>query len=97
MLDLCLIKTSILLFYSYIAASRKSFHRLVKILLAINLLGSASMMGAGIFTCYPISDAWSFRVFEGQFFGIRATQCYNPGPLWLSNASYNLVTDVVIW
>ncbi|OAL00673.1 hypothetical protein IQ06DRAFT_147619 [Phaeosphaeriaceae sp. SRC1lsM3a] len=96
-LDLCLIKTSILLFYNYIAASQKSFHRLVKILLAINFIGSASMIGASIFTCYPVSDAWSFRVFELGFYGVKASQCYNPGPFWLFNASYNLVTDVVIW
>jgi hypothetical protein len=92
-----LIKTSILLFYNYIAASRQSFHRLVQALLAINLLGSASMIIASVFTCYPISDAWSFRVFEEGFQGKFATQCYNPGPFWLFNASYNLATDLVIW
>lgn len=96
-LDLCLIKTSILLFYNYIASSRKSFHRLVRVLLAINLIGSASMITASIFTCYPISDAWSFRVFELGFYGIHASQCYNPGPFWLANAAYNLITDIVIW
>jgi hypothetical protein len=55
------------------------------------------MIFAGVFTCYPISDAWSFDVFEGGFYGIHATQCYNPGPFWLFNATYNLVTDVIIW
>ncbi|KAF2028034.1 hypothetical protein EK21DRAFT_114237 [Setomelanomma holmii] len=96
-LDLCLIKTSILLFYKYIASSRKSFHYLVQALLAIILLGSASMIVASVFTCYPVSDAWSFTVFEGGFYGIHATQCYNPIPFWLANATYNLVTDVMIW
>ncbi|KAH7400939.1 hypothetical protein DE146DRAFT_479981 [Phaeosphaeria sp. MPI-PUGE-AT-0046c] len=96
-LDLCLIKTSILLFYNYIAASQQNFHRLVKILLAINFIGSASMIGAAIFSCYPISDAWNFRVFELGFYGVRATQCYNLGSFWLFNASYNLATDIVIW
>ncbi|KAH7088332.1 hypothetical protein FB567DRAFT_336119 [Paraphoma chrysanthemicola] len=96
-LSLCLIKTSILLFYNYIASSRKSFHCLVRFLLAIILLGSASMIIATVFTCYPIGDAWSFTVFEGGFYGIHATQCYNPGPFWLANAAYNLVTDILIW
>lgn len=55
------------------------------------------MIFAAIFTCYPVSDAWSFDVFEGGFYGIHATQCYNPGPFWLFNAGYNLVTDILIW
>jgi hypothetical protein len=84
-LDLCLIKTSILLFYNYIASSRKSFHRVVGVLLAINLAGSASMIIAAVFTCYPIGDAWAFSVFEKGFQGIHATQCYNPGPFWMAN------------
>ncbi|CAO2647807.1 Nn.00g087290.m01.CDS01 [Neocucurbitaria sp. VM-36] len=96
-LDLCLIKTSILLFYCHIAASNKRFHYVVRALLTIILLGGASMIFAAIFTCYPISDAWSFEVFERGFYGIHATQCYNPGPFWLFNAAYNLVTDVLIW
>jgi hypothetical protein len=96
-LDLCLIKTSILLFYKCIASSRASFHRVVSVLLAINLIGSASMIVAAIFTCYPVADAWSFSVFEQGFKGIHASQCYNPGPFWLANAAYNLVTDVLIW
>jgi hypothetical protein len=96
-LDLCLIKTSILLFYDYIASTRKSFHLTVRILLAINLLGSSSMIVASVFTCYPISDSWSFRVLELSFQGVRENQCYNPSPFWIANASYNLITDVVIW
>lgn len=55
------------------------------------------MIFAAIFTCYPVSDAWSFKVFEGGFYGIHATQCYNPVPFWLFNAAYNLTTDVLIW
>jgi hypothetical protein len=96
-LDLCLVKTSILLFYKYIASTRKSFHQLVRVLLAIILLGTASMIVAAVFTCYPVEDAWSFKVFEDAFRGKRATQCYNPGPFWIANAVYNLVTDILIW
>lgn len=47
--------------------------------------------------CYPVSDAWSLKVFTGGLRGTHATQCYNPGPFWLFNAIYNLVTDIVIW
>lgn len=96
-LNLCLIKTSILLFYKFIASSRKSFHHLVRGLLAITLLGSASMIVAAVFQCYPVEDAWSFEVFERGFQGIRPNQCYNPGPFWIANAAYNLVTDIMIW
>lgn len=55
------------------------------------------MIVAAVFTCYPVSDAWSFDVLENTFYGIYATQCYNPGPFWIANAAYNVVTDVVIW
>jgi hypothetical protein len=55
------------------------------------------MIVAAVFTCYPVADAWSFSVFEKGFHGIYATQCYNPGPFWLANAAYNLVTDILIW
>ncbi|KAF1842424.1 uncharacterized protein K460DRAFT_293152 [Cucurbitaria berberidis CBS 394.84] len=96
-LDLCLIKTSILLFYSHIAASNKHFHYVVRALLTIILLGGASMIFAAIFMCYPIADAWSFKVFEAGLHGIHAAQCYNPGHFWLFNAAFNLVTDVMIW
>lgn len=96
-LDLCLIKTSILLFYGHIAASNKHFHGVVRILFAVILLGGLSMIFAAVFNCYPISDAWSFEVFERGIDGIHATQCYNPGPFWLFNAGYNLVTDAMIW
>ncbi|KAF1947811.1 hypothetical protein EJ02DRAFT_391074 [Clathrospora elynae] len=96
-LDLCLIKTSILLFYDNIAVSNKRFHYIVRVLLIIIMAGGVSMILAAILTCYPVSDSWSFRVFELGFQGIPATQCYNPGPFWLFNAAYNLVTDVIIW
>jgi hypothetical protein len=96
-LDLCLIKTSILLFYNYIASTRKSFHYLVRALLFIVLVGSASMIIAAVFTCYPISDSWSFEVFIGRFKGEQPAQCYDPAPFWLANAAYNLVTDIFIW
>lgn len=55
------------------------------------------MVFAAVFTCWPVSDAWSFEVFERGLYGTHATQCYNPGPFWLFNAGYNLATDVLIW
>lgn len=55
------------------------------------------MIFAGVFTCFPVADAWSFEVFERGLNGIRAAQCYNPGPFWLFNAGYNLATDITIW
>lgn len=55
------------------------------------------MILAAIFSCYPVSDAWSFEVFIGAFNGVYATQCWSPAPFWLFNAAYNLFTDVIIW
>ncbi|KAF5848879.1 hypothetical protein GGP41_009973 [Bipolaris sorokiniana] len=86
-IDLCLVKTSILLFYNEIAASNKRFHFGVRALLLINIVGGIAMAFASIFMCYPVADAWSFEVFMG---GVK-------GPFWLFNAGYNLVTDVIIW
>jgi hypothetical protein len=95
--DLCVIKASILLFYIHLAGSNKRFDFLVRALFTIILLGTASMIFAAVFTCYPVSDAWSFEVFEVEFSGNKADQCYHPGPFWLFNAGYNLITDVIIW
>ncbi|ENI04995.1 hypothetical protein COCC4DRAFT_40385 [Bipolaris maydis ATCC 48331] len=96
-IDLCLVKTSILLFYNEIAASNKRFHFGVRALLFINVAGGIAMAFASIFMCYPVADAWSFEVFMGGVKGKTARHCYSPGPFWLSNAGYNLVTDVIIW
>ncbi|EDU51358.1 conserved hypothetical protein [Pyrenophora tritici-repentis Pt-1C-BFP] len=54
-LDLCLIKTSILLFYHHIAASNRRFHYIIRALLAIIILGGISMFFASLFMCYPQS------------------------------------------
>lgn len=125
-IDLCLVKTSILLckscfvfepstlrgsgiwmsnvhvadtttVYNEIAASNQRFHFGIRALLLINIVGGIAFAFASIFMCYPVADAWSFEVFKGGVKGKAATQCYYPGPFWLSNAGYNLVTDVIIW
>ena len=83
--------------YNEIAASNKRFHFGVRALLLINIVGGIAMAFASIFMCYPVADAWSFEVFMGGVKGKTATQCYYPGPFWLFNAGYNLVTDVIIW
>ena len=96
-LALCLIKTSILLFYKYVAASQKTFHRIVQTMLWVVILASFSMLMAAAFQCWPVSDAWSFEVFWNGFYGIYATQCYNPTNFWLFNAGFNIATDAFIW
>jgi hypothetical protein len=97
-LDLCLIKTSILLFYHHIAASNKRFRYVVRVLLAIIILGGIAQIIASIFMCYPITDAFSadtyFRAFVLHIFDAH---CYNPNPFWVAMAVYNLTTDVMIW
>jgi hypothetical protein len=95
--DLLFVKLSILLFYNHIASVHKSFHLIVRALMAIVVVSSFAMIMAGIFTCNPPSDAWSFTVFWNNFLGIYSTQCYNPIILWYVNASFNLFTDCVLW
>ncbi|KAI5373301.1 hypothetical protein J4E82_007944 [Alternaria postmessia] len=97
-LDLCLIKTSILLFYDHIASSNKRFQYIVRGLLAIIISGGISQIIASILMCTPITDAFSYDVWYRAFvlhdFNVK---CYNPNPFWLFIAVYNLTTDVIIW
>ncbi|KAH7139291.1 hypothetical protein B0J11DRAFT_40223 [Dendryphion nanum] len=95
--DLCLIKISILLFYNYVASSHKSFHLIVKVLIGIVCASSFGMLIASVFACNPPSDAWSAEVFFNGFLGIYATQCYNPTIIWYFTASWNLFTDCIVW
>jgi hypothetical protein len=97
-LDLCLIKTSILLFYDHIAASNKRFQYVIRVLLAIIVLGGISQIIASIFMCYPITDAFAWHIwYRGNILHIFDAKCYDPNPFWLFNAVYNLITDVIIW
>lgn len=97
LLDLCLIKISILLFYNYVTSVHKSFHRIVKTLMCIVIVSSVGMIFAGIFSCNPPADAWAFDVFWDEIQGKHAEQCYNPIILWYFSAAFNLLTDCVIW
>jgi hypothetical protein len=63
MINHLLIKISILLFYCYIASTHRSFNRIVRLMLTVVALSSLAMMLTSIFICYPISDAWSTKVF----------------------------------
>ncbi|KAG9192904.1 hypothetical protein G6011_11638 [Alternaria panax] len=97
-LDLCLIKTSILLFYAHIASSNKRFQYVVRGLLAIIVLGGISQIIASILMCTPITNAFSYDVwYKGFILHIFDAHCYNPNPFWLFIAVYNLTTDVIIW
>jgi hypothetical protein len=97
MINHLLIKISILLFYCYIASTHRIFHLVVRLMLTVIALGSMAMMLTSIFICYPVSDAWSTKVFLDGIKGIYKAKCLNPTPLWLANASFNLATDVFIW
>ncbi|KAF2687331.1 hypothetical protein K458DRAFT_386159 [Lentithecium fluviatile CBS 122367] len=97
MINHALIKISILLFYCYIASTHRAFHLIVRFMLGVVILASLTTMCVSIFLCRPVQDAWSVDVFLLGFQGIHADQCLNPIPLWLFNASFNLVTDVFIW
>ncbi|KAF2872098.1 hypothetical protein BDV95DRAFT_492494 [Massariosphaeria phaeospora] len=95
--NLCLVKTSILLFYNHVTSSHKSFHLITRGTLALVLLGSIGMFVAAIFACTPPSDAWNFDVFFASISGIHTADCYDPTMPWLINGGFNLVTDAIIW
>jgi hypothetical protein len=97
LVDLCLIKISILLFYNYVTSVHKSFHRIVKSLMSIVVMSSLGMIFAAVFSCTPPSDAWSFDVFWDGYLGIHSAKCYNPIILWYFSAGFNLLTDCIIW
>jgi hypothetical protein len=97
MVNHCLIKISILLFYSYIASTHRAFHLIVRFLLAVVVIASVAMMLVSIFLCRPVSDAWDARIFTQTLQGIYTHSCLNPSPLWIANASFNLATDILIW
>jgi hypothetical protein len=97
LLDLCLIKVSILLFYNHFASANKAFHRIVRGLMLLVVLGSLAMIVASIMGCNPPSDAWSPRVFIHGGMGIKDFHCYDPTNLWYFSAGFNLLTDFVIW
>lgn len=82
--------------YNDIAASNKRFHYCSRTILGTIIVGGVAMVIASVFMCYPVGDAWSFKVFVAGLQGKHA-HCYNPGPFWLFNAGFNLVTDVIIW
>jgi hypothetical protein len=97
LLDLCLIKVSILLFYSYVTSVHKSFHRITKTLMVLVIGAAVGMIIAAVLSCNPPADAWSFDVFWSGFEGTFAAQCYNPNILWFFSAAFNLFTDCFIW
>ena len=97
MINHCLIKISILLFYSYIASTHRAFHLIVRFLLALVVLASLAMMLVSILLCRPVSDAWDVHIFMLGFQGIFTHTCINPTYLWIVNASFNLATDIFIW
>ncbi|KAF2006873.1 hypothetical protein P154DRAFT_177796 [Amniculicola lignicola CBS 123094] len=96
-INLCLVKTSILLFYDHFAATQRNFRYIVRGMMCLIVLSSLGMAIAGILSCVPPGDAWSFKVFWEGFMGIHADQCYDPTKLWLAGGGFNLATDCIIW
>ncbi|KAK7192765.1 hypothetical protein DPSP01_006817 [Paraphaeosphaeria sporulosa] len=92
-----LIKTSILLFYSYVVSASRAYYWTVRIMLGFNIMSCLAMALVSVFICNPPQLSWDGDVFYKEFFGIFPTQCINPSPLWLTQASYNLATDAILW
>ncbi|KAJ4305509.1 hypothetical protein N0V90_001040 [Kalmusia sp. IMI 367209] len=95
-IDHLLIKTSILLFYNYVAAAHRSYYWMVRGMLVLVVVSSLTMAFVSIFMCNPPQIAWDGEVFLNEFKGIWP-KCLNPATLWLTQASYNLATDGIIW
>lgn len=96
-IDHLLIKTSILLFYNYVTHAHRSYYWIVRGMLALVIVSSSTMAFVSIFICNPPQIAWDGEVFMKEFQGIFPTQCLNPSTLWLTQASYNLATDGIVW
>ncbi|KAF1968855.1 hypothetical protein BU23DRAFT_257153 [Bimuria novae-zelandiae CBS 107.79] len=96
-IDHLLIKTSILLFYNYVAATHRSYYWIVRGMLGFVILSSLAMAFVSIFICNPPHIAWDGDVFLKEFSGIFPTQCMDPSPLWRTQAAYNLATDGIVW
>lgn len=97
-IDHLLIKTSILLFYNYVAAAHRSYYWIVRTMLAFVIVSSVTMAVVSILICHPPRVAWDGYVFLDELVRqVRPEKCINPTPLWRTQASYNLATDVIIW
>ncbi|OCL12155.1 hypothetical protein AOQ84DRAFT_420836 [Glonium stellatum] len=94
-INLFLVKLSILLFYRSIV-TQVNFRRAIHATIAFVSLYSGAMVIATIFQCQRPSDAYSVKVFLGQFRGKFFGKCYNPNLAWFVQAGVNLFTDAVI-
>lgn len=92
-----LIKTSILLFYNYVTSASRAYYWTVRIMLGFVIVSCLAMALVSIFMCNPPQIAWDGEVFYQGLLGHYTTQCINPSPLWLTQAAYNLATDVIVW
>jgi hypothetical protein len=94
--DHLLIKTSILLFFNQITAAHRSYYWVVRTMLGLVIVCSLAMALVSILICSPPRVAWDGDVFLKEFSGIYP-KCLNPSTLWLTQASYNLATDGIVW
>ncbi|KAF9739932.1 hypothetical protein PMIN06_011759 [Paraphaeosphaeria minitans] len=92
-----LIKMSILLFYNYVASASRSYYWTVRIMLGFNVMSCLAMALVSIFICNPPQLSWDGEIFYQELFGIYSKHCINPSPLWLTQATYNLATDAIVW
>lgn len=66
-------------------------------MLGLVIVAGLVMALVSIFICNPPPVAWDGDVFYQEFFGVYPKQCLNPSTLWLTQASYNLATDGIVW
>nr|OQO31414.1 hypothetical protein B0A51_02204 [Rachicladosporium sp. CCFEE 5018] len=68
--------------------NQKWFHRLVKSIASIIVLGSLAFTLATVFTCIPVHKFWNRKI---------PGRCTNNTAFWFSHAAFNTFFDVVIY
>ncbi|KAK6419751.1 hypothetical protein LTR95_017016 [Oleoguttula sp. CCFEE 5521] len=68
--------------------NQKWFHRLVKSIATIIVLGSLAFTLATVFTCVPVHKFWNRKI---------PGRCTNNTAFWFSHAAFNTFFDVVIY
>ncbi|KAF2492346.1 hypothetical protein BU16DRAFT_110965 [Lophium mytilinum] len=90
LVDLSLVKFSILVFYRSIAA-RKVFRYVVDTTIGVVAAFTVAMVFVNAFECPKPSDAWSVEIlFQGS------GSCIDLHPLYYGQAAFNILSDVVI-
>lgn len=90
LVDLCVVKFSILTFYRVISTKR-SYRIAIYTVMAIVAAFTVSMVFVNAFECPNPSDAWSMEILFQ-----KSGSCHDLHPIYYGQAAFNILSDVVI-